>query len=101
MISKDLLKTVLADAREEVAKYRVIPREFQFEEYGNYVFTGIRRAGKSFLRYQHMQELLRSGTGWDQIVFVNFEDERLIGMESTDLNLLLDIHLELDGKKPV
>jgi predicted AAA+ superfamily ATPase len=101
MISKDLLKTVLADAREEVAKYRVIPREFQFEEYGNYVFTGIRRAGKSFLLYQHMQELLRSGTGWDQIVFVNFEDERLIGMETTDLNLLLEIHLELDGKKPV
>ena len=58
MISKDLLKTVLADAREEVAKYRVIPREFQFKEYGNYVFTGIRRAGKSFLLYQQMQELL-------------------------------------------
>ena len=101
MISKDILKTVLADAREEVTQYKVIPREFQFEEYGNYVLTGIRRAGKSFLLYQHMQKLLKSGTGWDQILYINFEDERLIGMVASDLNSLLEIHLELYGKKPV
>jgi hypothetical protein len=32
--------------------------------------------------------------------YINFEDERLVGMSSEDLNLLLEVHLEMCGKKP-
>ncbi len=100
-MDRDNLKSVIADNQAEVPKYDVIPRDFAFEEFGNYVFVGIRRAGKSFLLYQRMQQLLRQGIGWDEMLYINFEDERLAGMEATDLNLLLEVHLEMYGKKPI
>ncbi|MDL2257001.1 ATP-binding protein [Bacteroidales bacterium OttesenSCG-928-I14] len=100
-MDRNSLKTVIADNQIEVPKYKVIARDFVFEEFGNYVFVGIRRAGKSFLLYQRMQQLLSQGVGWDEMLYINFEDERLIGMSLEDLNLLLEVHLEMYGKKPI
>lgn len=100
-MDKNILKSVLADNQTEVPKYKVIPRNFTFEEFGNYVFVGIRRAGKSFLLYQRMQQLLAQGVQWDEMLYINFEDERLNGMAVEDLNLLLEVHLEMYGKKPI
>ena len=100
-MDKNILKSIIADNKMEVPKYEVISRDFVFEESGNYVFTGIRRAGKSFLLYQRMQQLLAQGVGWAEMLYVNFEDERLVGMSLEDLNLLLEVHLEMYGKKPI
>lgn len=100
-MERSILKSVIADNQLEVPKYRVIPRNFSFEEFGNYVFVGIRCAGKSFLLYQRMQQLLSQGVGWDEMLYINFEDERLVGMCVDDLNLLLEIHLEMYGKRPI
>lgn len=100
-VDKSTLKNVLADFRSEVPSFDINPREFQFEEFGNYVFVGIRRAGKSFLMYQRMQQLLSQGITADELLYINFEDERLTGMTVQELNLLLEIHLELYNKKPI
>ena len=100
-MDKNILKTVIADNQAEVAKYKVIPRNFSFEEFGNYVFVGIRRAGKSYLLYQRMQQLLAQGVSWDEMLYINFEDERLVDMSVKDLNLLLEVHLEMYGKRPI
>ncbi len=100
-MNKNLLKAIIADNQTEVPKYNVIPRDFIFEEFGNYVFVGIRRAGKSFLLYQRMQQLLAQGVQWNEMLYVNFEDERLVGMSLEDLNLLLEVHLEMYGKRPI
>ncbi|MFV0345003.1 MAG: ATP-binding protein [Bacteroidales bacterium] len=100
-MNKEIIKNVIADNQLEVPQYDVIPRDFSFEEFGNYVFVGIRRAGKSFLLYQRMQQLLAQGTQWDEMLYINFEDERLAGMSSNALNLLLEVHMELYGKKPI
>ncbi len=99
--NKETIKNVLADFRIEIMRFDVNPRNFAFEEFGNYVLVGIRRAGKSFLLYQRMQQLLAQGTSADELLYINFEDERLTGMAVEDLNLLLEIHLELYGKKPI
>ena len=101
MIRREILKEVLLDNRNEVVKHQVIPRSFQFEEFGNYVFVGIRRAGKSFLLYQRIQELLHSGHTWNEMLYVNFEDERLIGMTTADLNLILEVHAEMSTDRPM
>lgn len=100
-MDRNILKTVIADNQVEVPKYNVVLRDFTFEEFGNYVFVGVRRAGKSFLLYQRMQQLLAQGIGWDEMLYVNFEDERLIGMSVEDLNMLLEVHWEMYGKKPI
>jgi len=100
-MNKNILKAVIADNQTEVLKYKVIPREFAFEEFGNYVFSGIRRAGKSYLLYQRMQQLITRGIQWDEMLYINFEDERLTGMKAEHLNLLLEVHLEMYSKKPI
>ena len=100
-MDKDILKMVIADNQLEVPRYEVNFRNFAFEKYGNYVFVGVRRAGKSYLLYQRMQQLLAQGVGWDEMLYINFEDERLAGMSLADLNMLLEIHLEMYGKKPI
>lgn len=100
-MDKNVLKRIIADNQAEVPKYQVIPRDFTFEEFGNYVFVGIRRAGKSYILYQRMQQLLVQGKQWDEMLYINFEDERLTGMVAEDLNLLLEVHLEMYGKKPI
>lgn len=100
-MNKNILKIVIADNQTEVPKYKVIPRDFTFEEFGNYVFSGIRRAGKSYLLYQRMQQLITRGIQWDEMLYINFEDERLTGMGAEHLNLLLEVHLEMYGKKPI
>ena len=100
-MDKNILKIIIADNQVEVPRYKVIPRDFEFEELVNYVFVGIRRAGKSFLLYQRIQQLLAQGVQWDEILYINFEDERLVDMSLEDLNLLLEVHLETYGKKPI
>ncbi len=100
-MDKEILKSVLTDYRLEIPKHNVVLRQFEFNEFGNYVFVGIRRAGKSYLLYQRIQQLLASGIGWDEILYLNFEDERLEEMKSTDLNMLLEVHFETYGKRPI
>ena len=100
-MNKNILKAVIADNQTEVPKYKIIPRNFTFEKFGNYVFAGIRRAGKSYLLYQRMQQLVTQGIKWDEMLYINFEDERLTGMAAEHLNLLLEVHLEMFGKKPI
>ena len=59
-MDKELLKSVIADNQAEIPRHKVVPRDFSFEDFGNYVFVGIRRAGKSYLLYQRIQQLLAS-----------------------------------------
>lgn len=68
----------------------------------NYCFVGIRRTGKSYLMYQQIKQLEAAGVLLSQILYVNFEDERLLGISTDDLNTILEIGMELAGpdKKP-
>jgi predicted AAA+ superfamily ATPase len=100
-MNKEVLKQVIGDNQIEVPNYKIVKRNFIYEEFGNYVFVGIRRAGKSFLLYQRIQQLLAQGVKWDELLYINFEDERLSGITIEDLNLLLEVHLEMYGKKPI
>lgn len=49
-MDKNVLKAVVVDNQIEVPKYKIIPRDFTFEEFGNYVFVGIRRTDAFFLK---------------------------------------------------
>lgn len=100
-ISKDIIKQCLADKRREVDEAAIVTRHIDFEENGNYVIVGVRHAGKSYLLYQRVRQLQAAGLGWDEILFVDFEDERLAEFQAEDFNSLLEVHLELYGKKPV
>ena len=100
-ISKDVIKRCLISKQREVDEAVIVNRPVEFEENGNYVIVGVRHAGKSYLLYQRVRQLLAVGKGWDEILFVDFEDERLAEFQTEDFKSLLEAYLELYGKKPV
>ncbi len=100
-ISKDVIKQCLISKQREVDEAVIVNRPVEFKENGNYVIVGVRHVGKSYLLYQRVRQLQATGKGWDEILFVDFEDERLAEFQTEDFNSLLEAHLELYGKKPV
>lgn len=101
MIQKETLKQVMLENRIEVERHNVVPRNIVMEEFANYVLIGVRRAGKSYMLYQQMQQNIKQGIGWDSMLYINFEDERLIEMTAEDLNLILEVHGILSPKRPI
>ena len=91
-IDKNTLRQCIIDKRDEIESAEIIRRDFDFEENGNYVFVGVRHTGKSYLMYQRVRELLSGGHGWDEILYLNFEDERLAELRAEDLNSILEVH---------
>ena len=49
---------------------------------------GMRRAGKSSFLWQLLGDRAAAGTPREGLLYFNFEDERLAGMQATDLALL-------------
>ena len=88
----ELLKKIIIDNQRIVNNISLIRRSITFEEKGNYVFVGIRQAGKSYLLYQRMQQLIAEGHSLDEMLYVSFDDERLNGMRADELDLLLQSH---------
>lgn len=39
-----LLKSVIYDQHEFIRNFQIVPRDYEFEENGNYVLVGLRRA---------------------------------------------------------
>lgn len=99
-ISKDIIRRCLRDKRDEIEAATIITRPFLFEEHGNYVMVGVRHVGKSYMLYQRVRQLLSQGHGWDEILFVDFDDERLAEIDTSDLDLFIETHLETYGKRP-
>ena len=97
MISKNLLKQILLDNRREIERYNMVHRDIVAEGFNCYVFVGVRRAGKSYVLYEKMQQLLREGHGWEEMLYLSFEDERLEGFASEDFNAILECHIEMTG----
>lgn len=102
-IAKNIIRQCIIDKREEIASLDIVERPFAFEECANYVFVGLRRVGKTYMLYQRLNQLLRKGIDRKDILFLNFEDERLSEMQSDDLNSILEVHYEMSGSdiKPV
>ena len=71
------------------------------EDFANYVLIGVRRACKSFMLYQQIQQNLKRGITWDSMLYINFEDERLMGMTAQELNLILEVHGMMSKERPI
>ena len=101
-MNRDILKEIIIDQKDIYLNNSLIFRHYTLEDNVNYCFVGIRRTGKSYMMYQQIKHLIAEGVPLSQIVYVNFEDERLLEMNVDDLNVILEIGLEISGtdKKP-
>ena len=53
-MEKELIKRLIAEKQHEITKIELIKRPLILEAAANYVFVGLRRAGKSYLMYQQI-----------------------------------------------
>ena len=97
MVDKLILKQILQNSREEIEQYKIIHRDIQTDGFNCYIFVGVRRAGKSFLLYEKIQQMLSEGHTWDEILYLNFEDERLGSLDVNDMDSILECHMEMGG----
>ena len=72
-------------------------REHGIDLKSDFIITisGPRRAGKTFICFQMIEELIKEGISKENILYINFEDNKLIGADSNDLDKLLDAYKEL------
>ena len=62
MIDKELIKSIISEGYEYIPQVNIIHREIEMEEYGNYVFVGVRQAGQSYTLYEQIQKKIANGT---------------------------------------
>ncbi len=71
-------------------------RDFQYDKIGKIItLIGFRRSGKTFLLYQIINSLLENGIKLKNIIYINFEDDRILNLQIADLQQLLDAYYEL------
>lgn len=94
---KTAIKAVLREFYEDGVPTDAVPRDIEYCERlrAATVIKGMRRTGKTFVTYLKMHELIEHGVAFEQIVHVNFEDERLKRMTADDLHLINEAHAEL------
>ena len=72
---------------------KMIPRDLDIPDTDKIIsIVGSRRAGKTFYFYQIIQNLLKNGIPKENILYINFEDDRLLPLEVDKLNDLIEAY---------
>jgi predicted AAA+ superfamily ATPase len=88
-----LLEEIVADAHARplpaLTRRRVklpwLPRKVD-------AIVGMRRSGKTWLMFQRMRELVEAGTPREDLLYINFEDERLGEVTAAHLSKIVEAH---------
>ena len=96
MARKELFKSLIALSQAELPFER-IEREIDLPVQPELIITvpGVRRAGKSSLLMLTVNKLLAWGVKREQILWVNFDDERLDRMPTEELDEVLQAYREM------
>lgn len=100
-MTKDLIKQLISEYQAFVTSVEFVKRDVEFLDGQNYVMVGLRHAGKSYLLYQRIAELLEQGYKKEQILYFNFEDDRIDSLLLSDLDLIKTCYEEMYDLRPV
>lgn len=91
-----LIETILGEFWEKGLP-SVVKRDTSFHSISGKinVAIGMRRTGKTFFLFQHIQSLLNQGLPKTQILHLNFEDERLLPLTAQNMGQLVDAFYSL------
>jgi hypothetical protein len=95
-----LLQRIVIENQEAVRKVELSEREFTLEDNGNYIFIGPRRAGKTFCLFQVIKGYIEKHCA-EKILYINFEDDRLIGFNASHFQLIIDAYKNLFDETPI
>jgi predicted AAA+ superfamily ATPase len=100
-IMKDIIRQLIIDFNEFE-----IPKPTTREAYAipslpdsvrkAFVYIGMRRSGKTWVMYDFMHRLMAGGIAKNQILYLDFTDDRLEAMTANDLQYILDVYFELN-----
>ena len=96
---KELFKKLITDFIQRDIK-DIVPREFNIPLESKKIISliGVRRSGKSYLLFDTVNRL-RATIDRVNIIYLNFEDDRLYPLELKSLDLLLESYYELYPNK--
>ena len=98
-MDKEVLKKIIYDQHQVIQDTIIGDRDVELEANANYGLVGLRRVGKTTLLYKRVQDLIKSGVEWNQIIYINFDDERLIDFKLNDFDEILLVAEEMSSKK--
>lgn len=101
MISKEVLKSIIIEGQEILHEITAIPRAAEIEQNARYVFVGIRQSGKSYMQYLQAKRLISEGHSVNEMIFINFDDERLLNFRVDDFDAILAAYSSLYEYKPI
>ena len=96
-MEKQAVKQILLDQRQEISNIfntQIVEREIEskiksaLDDKLIKVISGVRRCGKSFLAHKVLKD--------KSYGYINFDDERLFGVKTEDLNYLLEVLREIN-----
>ncbi len=92
---KEVFKRLIVDFIQRDIK-GIMPRDYQIPLESKKIISliGVRRSGKSSLLFDTINKL-RQKTSPDNIIYINFEDDRLYPLELKHLDLILEGYFEL------
>lgn len=92
---KEIFKVLIKEFHEFTLP-KIIPRDLEIPYRTNKILTitGSRRVGKTFYFYQLISEFKKM-VPFNQILYVNFEDDRILPLSSFELNELIEAYFEL------
>lgn len=97
-MDKQVIKNIIIERQREVSERQLVKRPQLFESRMNYVLVGIRRAGKSCLMIQDMQQRIAAREiALEDCLYINFEDERIRYIPASELGIILDCYAEMFG----
>jgi len=69
-----------------------ISRDYQFPEAKSLikVAVGMRRSGKTYFLFQTIRQLATDGLSLDRVLYINFEDDRLLPMDHKAMGQMVD-----------
>ncbi len=96
----ETIKSIILDFHETNPETGV-PRRLQIETVRGKaaVCIGVRRSGKSTYLFQVMQKLLKSGIAKQNILYLNFFDDRLHDLRQDNLGLITEAYYSIFPKK--
>lgn len=100
-MTKDLIKLLISEYQAYVSQIELIPRNVELEDGLNYVFVGLRHAGKSYLMFQRIAQLIEQGHKKEEILYFNFEDDRIDSLDVKDLDLIKTCYEEMYDFRPI
>jgi uncharacterized protein len=93
---KEVFKQIIKEFQVQIPRKKVFKRDLKIPTDSNKIIAliGTRRCGKTYYFYSMINDLLVKGIKPQQIIYINFEDERL-NLKSNDLQSVLDAYYEL------